>query len=89
LQEAIHNAIKYAQASEINIRIEPIEDDQIQISIDDNGVGFEINAVEKGNGLRNMQKRIESIGGIFSIHSQTGCGTQIKVLLHQNQLGLT
>ncbi len=87
LQEAIHNAIKYARASVIDVRIEPINSNEIQMSIRDNGLGFDLNSVEKGNGLRNMQKRIETIGGILSIHSAAGQGTQIKVLLYRNQLG--
>ncbi len=88
LQEAIHNAIKYAHASQINIQIASLNQDEIQIVVADNGIGFDQNVVEKGNGLLNMQKRIESIGGIFSIHSAPNQGTQIKILLHQNQLGL-
>ncbi len=88
IQESIHNALKYAAASQINICIAPVQSDEIQISITDNGVGFDLAVTEKGHGLNNMQKRIERIGGNLTIDSAPGQGTQIKVLLHKNQFGL-
>ena len=66
----------------------PVQADEIQISITDNGVGFDLATTQKGNGLNNMQKRIERIGGILTLDSVPGQGTQIKVLLHKNQFGL-
>lgn len=86
IQESINNAIKYAEATEVVIEIEEIKD-SIQIAIRDNGIGFDIQTVEKGNGLRNMQKRIEDISGIWTIDSKPSKGTTIKVVLNMNNLG--
>ncbi|MBS7785733.1 tetratricopeptide repeat protein [Flavobacterium sp. CYK-55] len=86
IQEAIHNAIKYARASQVNIQITSLSQDEIQIVIADNGIGFDPKTIEKGNGLLNMQKRIENINGVFSIESQPNQGTRIKILLNKNQL---
>lgn len=80
IQEAINNAIKYANASIITIVVKRIEN-QIQITIQDNGIGFDETKIEKGNGLQNMQKRVEDIGGIFNLES-SNLGTTIKMTLN-------
>jgi len=79
IQEAVNNSIKYANASIITINAKQIEN-QIKISIQDNGTGFDQVTVEKGNGLLNMQKRIEEIGGEFGLDSSSE-GTSISILL--------
>ncbi|MBK9223842.1 MAG: ATP-binding protein [Flavobacterium sp.] len=58
IQEAVNNAIKYADASLITIEVKTIED-KITIYIQDNGKGFEEDKVEKGNGLLNMQRELK------------------------------
>lgn len=79
IQEAVNNAIKYANASIIAINAK-ISNDQTKITIQDNGIGFNQDTIEKGNGLQNMQKRIEEIGGKFNIASSSE-GTKIEILL--------
>jgi signal transduction histidine kinase len=79
IQEAVNNAIKYANASIISINVKKNQD-QIKITIHDNGVGFDQATIEKGNGLQNMQKRIEEIEGVFSLFSSND-GTRIDILL--------
>ncbi len=82
IQEAVNNSIKYANASIIAINAKKIEN-RIKISVQDNGIGFDLATVEKGNGLQNMQKRIEEIGGEFGLDSSSE-GTSITVLLKKN-----
>ena len=60
IQEAINNSIKYANAKNINIETKQ-ENDTVKITINDDGKGFDEQAVEKGYGLMNMKKRIEEI----------------------------
>ncbi len=79
IQEAINNAIKYANASIISVNIKK-QEAQTKITILDNGIGFDPETIEKGNGLQNMQKRIEEIGGKFSLTSSYK-GTQIDILI--------
>ena len=79
IQEAINNSIKYAEAEKIQIHVHKA-DSQIQIVIEDNGKGFDLNTTEKGNGLLNMQKRITEINGSFDIQSSDS-GTKISILL--------
>jgi signal transduction histidine kinase len=80
IQEAVNNAIKYAEASTISIVAKKLET-QIQIMIQDNGIGFDEATIQKGNGLQNMQKRIEDIGGEFSL-SSSNKGTEICVFVN-------
>ena len=80
IQEAVNNALKHASAPEIVVAISAIND-KINILITDNGFGFNKDAVMQGNGLQNMQKRIEEIGGTFNIKSEPGKGTKISILI--------
>ncbi len=79
IQEAVNNALKYAQANTISINIKS-QNNAIAVSIKDNGKGFDYDTVEKGNGLKNMQKRIEEIGGKFNLSSSEN-GTKIDILI--------
>ena len=78
IQEAINNAIKYAEASKLEIHLKK-EQQNFVISIIDNGKGFNINTVDLGNGLSNMEKRMSDIDGKVSINSKEKIGTEIKL----------
>ena len=82
IQEAINNAMKYANATQIEVYVKEIGD-KIQIQIVDNGKGFQLNEVDLGNGIMNMKKRIEDINGDFVIHSQLEKGTTISINFDQ------
>ena len=71
IQEAINNALKYAKADKIDVNISKIND-KINIEITDNGIGFDKETIVMGNGLQNMQKRIEEINGTFNIETENG-----------------
>lgn len=79
IQEAVNNAFKYANATIISINAKTV-DNQIKIIIQDNGIGFDEATIQKGNGLQNMQKRIEEIEGEFQLSSSNE-GTLIKIFL--------
>ncbi|MEX1382544.1 tetratricopeptide repeat protein [Lutibacter sp.] len=83
-QEAINNAIKYAEASKINIIISENKE-TIKFEITDNGKGFNINTIELGNGLENMERRIKEIGGGITINSEPNRGTSIKITCSKNK----
>jgi len=85
IQEAINNAIKYAEASEVVIEVNKHED-KIRIAIRDNGIGFDIDTLEKGNGLRNIQKRVEDIGGVLTVDSVIHQGTSVIIDILANEL---
>ncbi len=84
VQEAVHNAVKYSEADQIAIAADRI-DGEIRITITDNGIGFDKTETGLGNGLPNMEKRIESIGGVFSLHSEKQKGTHIVLLFNPTE----
>jgi signal transduction histidine kinase len=80
IQEAINNSIKYADASQINIKIKSVKN-TISIVVQDNGKGFNINKASSGNGIANMKKRIEDIKGKITIDSAASEGTKISITI--------
>ncbi|WP_298394545.1 sensor histidine kinase [Flavobacterium sp.] len=77
IQESVNNAVKYADANEILVEVKNVSN-KIQIEIQDNGKGFDIENTDFGNGLHNMKKRIEEIDGTFEINSLIDRGTKIR-----------
>lgn len=85
IQEALTNAIKYAKASLITVTINK-NNSGILIQITDNGVGFDTsilsnlkNHTGSGFGLFAVQERIRNIQGKFTILSEIGEGTTVKI----------
>ena len=65
-KEAVHNTIKHADATQVTISITVTE--RLEVIVEDNGRGLEAGKTSNlGNGLRNMQRRLEQVGGTFSI----------------------
>jgi signal transduction histidine kinase len=62
LQEAITNAVKHAQASRVDIRLES-ESEAVVISVSDDGMDLPPRLRDGGKGLPNMKRRAERIGG--------------------------
>ena len=91
--EALNNAIKYARATRIQLRL-ATDNDTLTIEISDNGCGFDPAEPRRdssrrlgGCGLANMRERLESLGGRFALSSQPGCGTTVTLMLprrHEN-----
>ena len=79
IQEAINNAVKYAEASLLKITISKKEDNLI-VSIIDNGKGFDKETVSLGNGLSNMEKRMSEVDGTTKIVTTPGKGTSIQII---------
>lgn len=77
-KEAINNAAKYAQAQHLWVILEKL-DKTIGLEIRDDGIGFDMETIKYGNGLRNMQARAERLGGVFTIKSEIGVGTTIHL----------
>ena len=80
-KEAINNAVKYSDASILELTINENENRRIEISISDNGKGFDSMHVKKGNGLANMKLRAREIGGEYILRSMPQQGTRISLTL--------
>jgi signal transduction histidine kinase len=76
----LNNILKHARASEIQIGLN-LEVDRYQLTIRDNGVGFEPESIENygGYGLANMRDRLQKINGTLTIDSQQGKGTTLNI----------
>jgi signal transduction histidine kinase len=79
-KEALWNAVKYAGASRVKLKLTR-EQDQISLLIADEGPGFVESTVSEPEmfGLRSMKERVSLLGGIIEIDSEPGLGTIIKV----------
>lgn len=84
IQEAIHNALKYADATFISVQFKGVNE-ELEISILDKGKGFDEKTVVMGNGINNMKKRAQEIGAQLKIESKLEAGTEVKVLLPINK----
>ena len=76
IQEAINNALKYADAKTIRLTIEDI-DCKLKIIISDDGKGFNQATVKLGNGIQNMKKRAAEINAGLIVDSKEHKGTRI------------
>ncbi len=79
-KESINNLAKYSGASHAIISLQK-EPKQVILEIRDNGTGFDANAVRKGNGIENMQRRAKQMNASFLLSSAPENGTVIKVLV--------
>jgi len=79
LKEGVNNAIKYSQATHIEITLIKI-DQSLEMSIKDNGQGFDEKNIKAGNGLRNMRERSKEIHGNITINSGLGNGTTLQLI---------
>jgi PAS domain S-box-containing protein len=83
-QEAVTNALKHSQASEILIALEANRS-KTELRVRDNGKGFELPKTNgHGLGLHAMKYRADVIGAELRIESQAGKGTSITCTLHRN-----
>lgn len=83
--EAVNNARKHAEAAHIWVRLKFMKPDMALLAIEDDGVGFNVGAVDatyenRGSlGMITMRERAELINGVLNIDSAEGNGTRIHV----------
>ena len=84
VQEALSNARKHANASEVSLFVTR-ENDFLLIAIEDDGIGFDPEIIDSDRslhfGLRGMRERADTIGGTFAIKSELGVKTQVLIKL--------
>lgn len=85
-QEAINNAVKHAEATQISLEVS-LANKKVVLRVKDNGKGFNLTgkkskvAASPTNGLRNLHERAHLLDGTLKINSATGRGTEIIVQL--------
>lgn len=76
-KEALNNAARHSGANQVSLQVK-ISENEITIHIEDNGRGFDIQSTSStGNGLNNMRRRLEQIGGFAEVRSAPGKGTSV------------
>ncbi|OMQ12735.1 sensor histidine kinase [[Flexibacter] sp. ATCC 35103] len=80
IQELLNNALKYAEASEILVSCSQNKD-TFFITVEDNGVGFDVAEKSAGMGLRNIKNRLEILKGKLEIESELNKGTSTYIEL--------
>src|SRR5205814_5894503 len=80
-REALQNVATHAAATEVHVTLQ-LNEQALTVEIADNGRGFDVeNTSREGNGLPNMRRRLEDIGGRFEISSCTGNGTIVRLVV--------
>ncbi len=74
LQEFFSNTLKYAEAEHINVTLS-YKEQFLNIKVEDDGVGFNLETADRSSGLINMEKRAELLNAMFQLKSQPENGT--------------
>jgi signal transduction histidine kinase len=87
IEEAVNNARKHANAFHIWVRLRPFERDIALLEIEDDGGGFDVEAVNKSYdqrgslGMINLRERSELVNGLLNLDSAPGKGTRVQVYI--------
>ncbi len=85
VQEALQNSIRHASPKHISIQIKNT-DHHFELTIQDDGKGFDIQSAKKESlGLRNMEHRVQLLGGAITWQSETDKGTLITIKIPVNE----
>jgi len=90
VRELLHNIIKHANASKTTVRLSQ-KPHFLEICVTDNGIGFDPEKQYKsiGFGLFSIRERFSSIGGKFTVLSESGAGTRAILKVPHNSLGMS
>lgn len=81
VKEALNNAVRHAQATEVQLRA-TVNEESLILIVEDDGCGFESSANAahpSADGLRNMRQRMEEIGGQFDLTGKPKIGTKVTL----------
>jgi signal transduction histidine kinase len=80
VKESLNNVLKHSKCTALRVDVKV--NNQLIINIHDNGVGIDLKNIRQfGNGLPNIERRMESIGGSFHIENDRGTLTTLKLPL--------
>ncbi len=79
-KEILNNIIRHADATAVSVEV-TVTSRQLQLSVTDDGRGFDTAGPREGQGLRNMHRRASSLGGSLEVTSSPGAGTRVTFTL--------
>jgi signal transduction histidine kinase len=80
VQEALTNCVRHAQATRVQVSLAR-RGDALEVSIGDDGVGFDAARPRSGLGLRGIKERVRDLGGSVTVTTAPQAGTTIRVVL--------
>ena len=83
-KEAMHNALKYSESTNVKLKIS-ITDKNAIIELSDDGQGFNLSEQSDGEGLKNMKNRAEAIQADLKIQSTQGKGSLVRLIFNLPQ----
>lgn len=84
IQELLNNIIKHAEAKQALVQMN-FHEDEISISVEDDGKGFQTDSVHEGIGLKNVRSRVKLLQGELDVKS-SAMGTFVHILVDLNKL---
>lgn len=88
ISEIINNSIKYSQAKEIYINVFIDANEDLNIEVGDNGIGFELDSIsEKSNGLKNISNRCKVLNGRLVVNTSAGNGCHYRIKFNKENYG--
>jgi signal transduction histidine kinase/ligand-binding sensor domain-containing protein len=77
VKESFNNVVRHADATEVHLEL-ACENDRLRLCVADNGKGISKQTAEGGNGLTNLKRRAEDLGGSLEIESRNGHGARLE-----------
>ena len=84
IQELMNNILKYADSNHVTIQILKLKN-EVNVQVEDDGIGFNTNEQSRGMGLQNIKSRVSSLGGKIDIDSVIGRGTYVNIEIPINE----
>src|SRR5690606_14081781 len=78
LKEAVTNVVKHSGATRCSVLIKQ-KPEEVLVQVQDDGIGFEGNSPQRGNGLAGMRERLEFVNGSVDIQTMDGTTLNIRV----------
>jgi signal transduction histidine kinase len=83
IQEALANVARHSKSDQVEVSL-VYNNDNVAVTVQDNGLGFDSNRRSGGMGLRIIKERAESIGGQACIESEPNFGTKVSITIPFN-----
>jgi len=77
-QEMIHNCVKHAHCTTVEVRLH-IEGGSLHLQVADDGAGFEPERIDEGTGMSSLRRRAARLGGFCAVTSQPGSGAKVTI----------
>jgi NarL family two-component system sensor histidine kinase LiaS len=82
-QESLANVARHSKASQVTVKL-TITPNDVVLTVEDNGVGFDMADGKKGVGLDSMRERLDAVGGQLDISTQKTNGTKITARVRRS-----